>query len=116
MDIAVWLRSLGLEQYALAFRDNDIESEMLPQLTAEDLIALGVTSVGHRRRLLTAVASLGDTSDRLLFDAPSRDRGSAPARLPEQGDAGPRRAERRQLTVMFIDLVGSTELSQRLGR
>ena len=119
LDIAVWLRSLGLEQYALAFRDNDIKSEMLPQLTAEDLIALGVTSVGHRRRLLTAVASLGDTLDPLPINAPSRDRGSAPASSSDQGvsiptDTGPPRAERRQLTVMFVDLVGSTELSQRL--
>ena len=52
---------------------------MFPQLTAEDLIALGVASVGHRRRLLTAGASFGETSDPLLFEAPSRDRGSAPA-------------------------------------
>ena len=58
MDIAAWLRSLGLEQYAPAFRDNDIEAEMLPQLTAEDLSALGVTSVGHRRKLLNAIAAL----------------------------------------------------------
>ena len=70
MDIAAWLRSLGLEQYAPAFRDNDIESEMLPQLTAEDLTALGVISIGHRRRLLTAVASFGDKLDPLPINAP----------------------------------------------
>ncbi|MER8709765.1 AAA family ATPase [Mesorhizobium sp. M1088] len=114
MDIAAWLSSLGLERYAPVFRDNDIESEMLPQLTAEDLIALGITSVGHRRRLLAAVASFGDTSGPLLIKASSRDRGSAPARSPEHGDARPPHAERRQLTVMFVDLVSSTELSQRL--
>ena len=48
MDIAAWLRGLGLEQYAPAFRDNDIDGEVLPELTADDLISIGVTSVGHR--------------------------------------------------------------------
>ena len=85
MDIAGWLRSLGLEQYAPAFRDNDIEAETLPQLTGEDLIALGVTSVGHRRRLLTAMAFFEDTSNPLPINPPSRDRVSAPASSPEPG-------------------------------
>src|SRR6516225_4653518 len=60
MDVAEWLRGLGLEQYALAFRDNDIDGEVLRQLTGEDLRELGVTSIGHRRRLLSAIAALGD--------------------------------------------------------
>jgi hypothetical protein len=58
MDIAGWLRELGFEQYAPAFRDNDVDAEVLPQLTADDLISIGVTSVGHRRKLLAAIAAL----------------------------------------------------------
>jgi hypothetical protein len=60
MDIAGWLRGLGLEQYAPAFRANDIDGEVLRRLKAEDLRELGVTSIGHRRRLLDAIAALGD--------------------------------------------------------
>ena len=59
ISITDWLRGLGLEQYAPAFRDNDVDSEVLPQLTVDDLISIGVTSVGHRRKLLAAIASLG---------------------------------------------------------
>ena len=58
MDIGAWLRYLGLEQYDAAFRDNDVDAEVLPELTAEDLISIGVASVGHRRKLLAAIASL----------------------------------------------------------
>jgi class 3 adenylate cyclase/predicted ATPase len=87
VDIAAWLRTLGLERYQAAFRDNDIDLEVLPNLTADDLIGLGVTSIGHRRKLLKAIA--------------------------ERPPAAPA-AERRQLTVMFCDLVGSTELAARL--
>ena len=60
MDIAAWLQRLGLEQYEQAFRGNDIDGEVLPELTAEDLIGLGVTSIGHRRKLLAAIAALRD--------------------------------------------------------
>jgi class 3 adenylate cyclase len=98
----VWLHGLGLERYASAFRDNDIDSEVLPELTSEDLISIGVTSVGHRRKLLAAIASLGATPPAVTVMAASRD---SPA---------PADAERRQLTVMFCDLVGSTLLSSRL--
>jgi class 3 adenylate cyclase/tetratricopeptide (TPR) repeat protein len=100
VDIARWLRGLGLEQYEPAFRANDITAPILPRLTAEDLRDLGITSVGHRRVLLDAVAALsgGPAS---AVDA-STGGGSAPA------------AERRQLTVLFCDLVGSTELAARL--
>ena len=59
MDVAVWLRGLGLERYDQAFRDNEIDEKVLPGLTAEDLKDLGVTLVGHRRRLLDAIAALG---------------------------------------------------------
>ena len=59
MDVAAWLQDLGLERYVPAFRDNEIDGEVLPKLTAEDLKDLGVTSVGHRRKLLDAIAALG---------------------------------------------------------
>ena len=59
MDVAAWLRGLGLEQYATAFLGNDVDGEVLPELTADDLISIGVVSVGHRRKLLAAIAALG---------------------------------------------------------
>ena len=59
MDVAAWLQDLNLERYASAFRDNDIDAEVLLKLTAEDVISIGVTSVGHRRKLLDAIAGLG---------------------------------------------------------
>ena len=58
MDIADWLRRIGLEQYTQAFAANDIDGEIVPELTADDLIGLGVTSIGHRRKLLAAIAAL----------------------------------------------------------
>jgi class 3 adenylate cyclase len=108
MDIVVWLRSLGLEEYEAAFRDNKINERVLPNLTAEDLKEIGVGPVGHRRTLLEGIAALrADASGK----APSTDVGppsSAPSERPED------RAERRQVTVMFSDLVGSTALSARM--
>ena len=95
MDISAWLHSLGMQRYEEAFRANEIDAGVLPTLTSEDLKDLGVTLVGHRRRLLDAIAAL-DT------------------RAWASSDASPPTAERRQLTVMFCDLVGSTELSARL--
>ena len=59
MDIGGWLRSLGLERYEAAFRENEIDETVLPSLTAEDLKDLGVGIVGHRRKLLDAIAVLG---------------------------------------------------------
>src|SRR5947208_11388536 len=102
MDVGEWLRGLGLEQYEPAFRANEIDERVLPSLTAEDLKDLGVTLVGHRRRLLDAIAALGREAAGATVAAANRDR---PA---------PAEAERRQLSVMFCDLVGSTELSARL--
>jgi hypothetical protein len=58
MDVSSWLRDLGLENYAQAFQAHYIDAEVLPRLTADDLTALGITSVGHRRRLLDAIALL----------------------------------------------------------
>jgi hypothetical protein len=105
MDICAWLRGLGLERYEQAFRENAIDEAILPKLTAEDLRDLGVTAVGHRRILLEAIAAVRaetfcDTTEHSV--EPDRSGGKAPE------------AERRQLTVMFADLVGSTALSARL--
>jgi hypothetical protein len=116
MDVADWLRKLGLEQYEPAFRANEIDARVLPSLTAEDLKDLGVTLVGHRRRLLDAIASLGAEvpPPPSLPIAPV---GGSPLPNPPplagEGRVGAQ-AERRQLTVMFCDLVGSTALSARL--
>ena len=97
MDVAAWLEGLGLERYAPAFRDNEIDWDALPKLTAEDLKDLGVVLGGHRRKLLHAIAALGAAVP-------------AAAAMAAAPDALARaEAERRQLTVMFCDLVGSTE-------
>jgi hypothetical protein len=108
MDIVVWLRSLGLGKYEAAFRENDIDETVLPSLTHETLKELGVASIGHRVKLLDAIAALhNDTS----AQGPSSDLKTtpgAPSVSPED------RAERRQVTVMFSDLVGSTALSARM--
>jgi hypothetical protein len=101
MDVSSWLRDLGLEDYAQAFQANYIDAEVLPRLTADDLTTLGVTSVGHRRRLLDTIATL------------DQERPPAAAE-PIAETVQPVEAERRQLTVLFCDLVGSTELSTRL--
>jgi class 3 adenylate cyclase/predicted ATPase len=105
MDVGGWLRRLDLEQYQAAFRENKIDDTVLPSLTAEDLKDLGVGIVGHRRKLLDAIAAL-------------RAQASAPTPLSEVPPAADQTAkdtaERRQVTVMFSDLVGSTALSARL--
>jgi class 3 adenylate cyclase len=108
LDLAVWLRSLGLEQYEAAFRDNAITEKLLPSLTAEDLKDLGVSVVGHRRALLNAIADL--RSDRNVTEAPSA---AFETRTAPPKDTA---AERRQVTVMFADLVSSTALSARCWR
>jgi SAM domain (Sterile alpha motif)/Adenylate and Guanylate cyclase catalytic domain len=97
MDIAAWLRGLGLQRYEAAFRDNEIDWSVLPKLTSEDLREIGVVPIGHRRKLLAGIAELR----------------SDVGPVPETTVAASA-AQRRQLTVMFCDLVGSTELSARL--
>ena len=111
IDVASWLQQLGLEQYEPAFRDNFVDGDVLPDLTAEDLIGLGVTAIGHRRKLLSAIAALG-------AEAPAPAVTATPAPVPTQAPVSvpasasvQAQAERRQLTVMFCDLVGSTALS-----
>jgi SAM domain (Sterile alpha motif)/Adenylate and Guanylate cyclase catalytic domain len=103
MDLGGWLRSLGLEEYEAAFHKNHIDETVLSKLTAEDLRDIGVGSVGHRRKLLDAIALLraGPTTK------PPPPEASA-SRPPQDT------AERRQVTVMFSDLVGSTALSARI--
>ena len=101
MDVGDWLRSLGLGQYETMFRENEIDSEVLPDLTDSDLSQFGVP-FGHRKRLLKAIANLGTTEGSA--------RPANPAPTPQSADV----AERRQLTVMFCDLVGSTAISARL--
>ena len=102
MDVAAWLQSLALERYEPLFRENEIDWEVLPKLTSEDLKEIGIVAIGHRRKLLAAIAALGG-------EVPAATVTVVSAHPPVQADA-----ERRQLTVMFCDLVGSTALSARL--
>jgi class 3 adenylate cyclase len=105
MDVVRWLHGLGLGMYEAAFRQNDIDEAVLPNLTAEDLKELGVSTVGHRRKLLNAIAVLRSGAKAPSVYVPT-----------ESGDQINQeiRAERRQVTVMFSDLVGSTALSGRM--
>jgi class 3 adenylate cyclase len=117
-DVAAWLRGLGLGQYEAAFRGNDVDATVLPSLTAEDLKEIGVASVGHRRRLLDAIAALrGSTGSAArgaepVSEAPSTE--APPGAGGASHDADGHGAERRQLTVLFCDLAGSTALAARL--
>jgi class 3 adenylate cyclase/tetratricopeptide (TPR) repeat protein len=109
VDVASWLRNLGLEQYETAFRENGVSAEVLCHLTTDDLKELGIAGVGHRRQLMVAIAKLNeqpiaDTVTPLV----------AAAAGPLREDAVSPGGERRQLTVMFCDLVGSTALSEKL--
>jgi class 3 adenylate cyclase/tetratricopeptide (TPR) repeat protein len=97
MPIEQWLKQLGLERYAAAFEGNDVTDDLLPTLTADDLRDIGVTSVGHRRRMLDDIAAT---------------RAQVPAAAIQP--ALEPLAERRQVSVMFCDLMGSTALSARL--
>ena len=101
MDVGLWLRSLGLGRYEAAFSDNSIEADVLPDLTDGDLAQLGV-NLGDRKRLLKAIASLGAREPAA--------KPTSPAPLSSSTDF----AERRPITVMFCDLVGSTGLAARL--
>jgi class 3 adenylate cyclase len=102
--VADWLQKLGLGKYAQSFAENDINFSVLPDLTDQDLKELGVASLGHRRQLLRAIADLTDSE-------PPSSKPTTDLAAP----LGPRdAAERRQVTVMFSDLVGSTALSARM--
>src|SRR4051794_2180896 len=112
MDVGAWLRELGLEQYEAAFRENDVDAEMLPTLTDEELKNIGVSSLRHRRRLLEAIARL--RSNAMPAEAPAPVSPSALSDLTGAPGASDTTAERRPLSVMFCDLIGSTALSARL--
>jgi class 3 adenylate cyclase len=108
MDIADWLRQLGLERYEAAFRENDISAAILPGLTSKDLKEMGVVSVGHRRQLLEAIVELhpdAKTAD---------DRISLPSRSQAGKHSHGSAAERRRLSVMFCDVIDFTALSSRI--
>jgi class 3 adenylate cyclase len=106
MDIAAWLRDLGLERYEPAFRESEIDAEVLPQLTEAHLATLGLP-LGPRLKLLKAIATLREGA----VPSPAVEQ---PSETPVPAAAPSAAAERRQLTVMFCDLVGSTALSARL--
>jgi hypothetical protein len=97
MDVGSWLRGLGLERYVATFRDNGVDERVLPSLTADDLKEMGVSGVGHRRKLLDAIALLRTAG--AGASPPSSD-----APLVANNHARDT-AERRQVTVMFCDLV-----------
>src|SRR5436190_1716386 len=103
VNITAWLHGLGLQQYEQAFLDNAIDAMVLPELTAHDLTDIGVSLVGHRRKLLAAIAAL---RKECRFET----------EIAEGREAinSAYTAERRQLTIMFCDLVGSTALSARM--
>src|SRR6516165_10071681 len=102
--IADWLEKLGLGQYAQRFAENDINFGILHHLTDQDLKELGVASLGHRRQLLVAIAGLNSVETGATTPSPA----AAALVAPQET------AERRQVTVMFSDLVGSTALSARM--
>jgi class 3 adenylate cyclase/predicted ATPase len=105
MDIERWLRDLGLDQYEVAFRENAIDETVLPSLTVEDLKDLGVSIVGHRRKLLDAISAL---------KADPNAKAAPPSRVSQVIPSPKDSAERRQVTVMFSDLVGWTALGARM--
>ncbi len=108
MDVGAWLRELGLGQYEAAFRDNEVDGEVLPKLTVDDLMQLGVAAVGHRRKIISAIGELNAASS-----ARAEGANAVPTqRLPVGASSDA--AERRPITVMFCDLVGSTSLAARL--
>ena len=102
--IADWLEKLGLSEYAQRFAENDIDFTILGDLTDQDLEKIGIASLGHRRKLLRAIANL----ETIEKSAPAAAVAAPSAPLPLDT------AERRQVTVMFADLVGSTALSARM--
>ncbi|MDM0021459.1 AAA family ATPase [Variovorax saccharolyticus] len=105
-DVAQWLQGLSLGEYAQAFAEQGVEFDLLGELGDDDLKALGVAALGHRKRLLRAIATLSSGA------GPSPQAASVEAMAA--ASTSPRDAERRHLTVMFCDMVGSTALSARL--
>jgi class 3 adenylate cyclase len=106
MDVGAWLRGLGLERYEAAFRENGVDETVVPKLTPDDVRDLGITAVGHRRKLLEAIEALRSGTKEETTPTKATRTETKPAEGPT--------AERRQVTVMFSDLVDSTALSARL--
>jgi len=105
--IEAWLKEIGLERYLELFQDNDIEPDVLPDLSEADLEKLGI-SLGHRKKLMRAISALsGRETASVLEDTPPQASEPPSSTIGQEG-------ERRQLTVMFCDLVGSTALSTKL--
>ena len=106
MEVSGWLRNLGLDRYEAAFRENGIDEQVLRHVTAEDLREIGVATVGDRRKLLATIADLAAPTP------PTEPRpASSPSAQPKTSEVT---AERRPITVMFCDLVGSTSLAAKL--
>jgi class 3 adenylate cyclase/tetratricopeptide (TPR) repeat protein len=106
MDVGKWLRDLGLGQYEAAFRESSIDGQVLHHLTLEDLKEIGVATVGDRRKLLAAIGALIGSTPSAQAPVPESSAALSPARESS--------AERRPITVMFCDLVGSTSLAAKL--
>ena len=114
-DVRPWLEHLGLAQYTEAFEDNDLDLDLASELSDADLRDLGVSSMGHRKKLLRAIAALASAADGGYRESESASgSGSGIQSMPAETDALDSRAERRQLSVLFCDLVGSTALSGEL--
>ena len=112
MDVAEWLHGLGLGQYEAAFHENAVSADLLPRLTADDLREIGVAAVGHRRRLLDAIADMRAGQGSALASS-----AGPQGEMAAENDAQrwtEQAAERRQVSVMFCDMVGFTTLSSRL--
>jgi hypothetical protein len=105
-EVVDWLKTLGMSEYAERFAESDIDFAILSDLTDQDLEKIGVASLGHRRKLLRAIANL----EGIEKSGPVTAIAAAPPATPRPADT----AERRQITVMFSDLVGSTALLARI--
>ncbi|MBO9447451.1 adenylate/guanylate cyclase domain-containing protein [Ruegeria sp. R14_0] len=105
LDVRTWLEGLGLGEYASAFAENFVDAQVLPHLTEQDIKDIGVTAVGHRRKLLSAIAKLGELSQETT---------ESPRRRPEADKTPQHTSERRQVTVLFADICGFTNLSSSL--
>src|SRR6476646_5509112 len=105
MELAAWLRALNLSQYETVFEENSVTADLLPSLTAEDLKDLGITAVGHRRRLLDAISAL--RTDTVPPASANADVQSNDHYYQKANST----AERRYISVMFCDMVDFTKLS-----
>ena len=116
--VADWLEKLGMSEYVERFAENDVDFTLLPELTDQDLEKIGIASLGHRRKILRAIAALYSTPTAAKPTVPVPEAVAPTPKPPAEG--APRIAaasalgERRYLTVMFCDLVGSTTISAQL--